>query len=246
MKVGEIGVVVPARDEEARIGACLDALDVAARHPELAGIRTRLVVVLDDCTDGTGAVCRSRGVATVACPGRDVGRARARGVAALVADRPDAAGPDRGSLWLATTDADSRVAPDWLAMQVRLASSGADAVLGVVDIENPSAAFTVHYRDAARGQTRPHPHVHGASMGMSLEAYERVGGFAPAQVGEDQDLADRLDSDPAVVVVRSTAVRVATSERRTSRVRGGFADVLLALDTGRPVPDRSARDGAKA
>ena len=45
-----VGVVVPARDEEERIGACLAAVDVAIRA---AGVPAVVCVVADRCTDAT-------------------------------------------------------------------------------------------------------------------------------------------------------------------------------------------------
>ena len=71
---------------------------------------------------------------------------------------------------------------------------------------------------------------------MTLRAYLRAGGFAPGRVGEDVDLAARLGADPMTTVARTSRVRVLTSDRRSSRVRDGFADVLLALDRGEPPP----------
>jgi glycosyltransferase involved in cell wall biosynthesis len=223
-----VGVVVPARDEEQRIDRCLDALAVAAARVE---VPVHVTVVLDACSDGTAARCARRAVRTVEADGRGIGRARNRGVGCLVADRLEA-GDELHDLWLATTDADSTVDPDWLTEQLSLAAGGADAVLGVVDVDDPSPAF----RDLYGDHTGTHPHIHGASMGFSLRAYLRIGGFRPAEVGEDVDLVARLDADPHLRVVRSTRVRVRTSDRRSSRVRGGFADVLRALDAGEQPP----------
>lgn len=223
-----VGVVVPAHDEEAEIAGCLDALTVAAAHPDVAGLDVRVLVVLDDCRDQTAARCAERAVATVVTRFRDVGRARARGVASLLADLVLEPHRRMPAVWIASTDADSRVAPDWLAAQLRLHAAGADVVLGVVDVPSPTPAFRARYIDAHG--PGPHPHVHGACLGLTLPAYLAVGGFRPRQVGEDQDLADRLEAHGELQVVRSTAVRVLTSDRRVSRVRGGFADVLSELD----------------
>lgn len=223
MTIGYVGVVVPAHDEEHEIGGCLGALAVAAAHPDLVDVEVRALVVLDTCSDRTAIRCAERGVETVSVAFRDVGRARAFGVAAVTRGNP----PD-ASIWIASTDADSQVAPDWLAAQLRLRAVGADVIFGVVDIPHPTPAFRAHY--AGADGPGPHRHVHGACLGLSLAAYEQVGGFRPRQVGEDQDLADRVEAHGGLTVVRSTAVRVLTSDRRVSRVRGGFADVLMAVD----------------
>lgn len=219
-----VRVVVPAHDEERLIEACLTSLRAAVDRVPLP---VDVVVVLDACSDATASICAAHGARTGAVPWRNVGAARGFGFAGTPPD------PD---LWLATTDADTRVAADWLSAQVRLADEGADAVLGVVDVDDWSAhrpeteaAFRRLYRGTAPGSVRAHRHVHGASFGVRASAYRRSGGFAALAVGEDRDLARRLDADPAARVVRSTAVRATTSARRDPRAAGGFGDLLASL-----------------
>lgn len=221
--IGAVRVVVPAHDEEQLVGDCLTALAVAAGHVD---VPVDITVVLDACSDATGAICARHAVRTLTVPWRNVGAARATGFA-------DAS--DSADVWLATTDADTRVAPDWLVAQLRLADDGADAVLGVVDVEwsprqaRTRVAFTRLYDGTARGSHGAHRHVHGANLGVRAAAYRRVGGFAPLLVREDHDLAGRLDDDPDVTVVRSTAVRATTSARTDPRAAGGFGDLLASL-----------------
>lgn len=219
-----VHVVVPAHDEETLIGACLSALGTAAAR---VPVPVTVHVVLDACTDRTAEVCASYRVEATALDARNVGAARAAGFAAV---------PAAPGLWLATTDADTRVPPDWLSVQLALADAGADAVLGVVDVDDWSdhpvatrQAFLGLYADAAPGTSRPHPHVHGANLGVRATAYRRAGGFRPVPVGEDRDLAARLDADPGCRVVRSVAVRAVTSARRDARAQGGFGDLLATL-----------------
>ncbi|MGH3745413.1 MAG: glycosyltransferase [Mycobacteriales bacterium] len=222
--ISAVRVVVPAHDEERLIEGCLISLQAAA---DRVPVPVDVVVVLDACSDGTASVCAGHGARTVAVPWRNVGAARAFGFVGA---------PDAPDLWLTTTDADTRVAPDWLSAQVRLADAGADAVLGVIDVDDWSAqprgtdaAFHRLYQGTARGATSPHRHVHGASFGVRASSYRRAGGFAPLAVGEDHDLARRLEADPDVAVIRSTAVRATTSARRDPRATGGFGDLLATL-----------------
>ena len=77
--------------------------------------------------------------------------------------------------------------------------------------------------------TSGHPHVHGANLGFSLAAYLQVGGFTHQERGEDVDLVSRFRR-AGLVVLATADDPVATSGRRTSRVRGGFADYLSDLD----------------
>ena len=100
-----IDVVVPAHDEEDRIGACLDALDAAVVRlaVERPDVRVGITLVLDGCTDGSAAIVRDHGIDHIETTHVGVGRARALGVAHAVL----AAGtPDPVRQWLAHTDAD--------------------------------------------------------------------------------------------------------------------------------------------
>ncbi|MBJ7451033.1 MAG: glycosyltransferase, partial [Blastococcus sp.] len=56
MSASRLGVVVPARNEEELLPACLTALRAGIADPRLGGIPVHLVVVADGCTDGTAAL----------------------------------------------------------------------------------------------------------------------------------------------------------------------------------------------
>ncbi|MGH9094635.1 MAG: hypothetical protein ACRDXE_05685, partial [Acidimicrobiales bacterium] len=51
-----LAVVVPARDEEALVGRCLDSILRASREAEAAGLARVVVVVLDGCQDRSAAI----------------------------------------------------------------------------------------------------------------------------------------------------------------------------------------------
>jgi glycosyltransferase involved in cell wall biosynthesis len=179
------------------------------------------VVVLDACSDRCEAVASGYPVSVLQVSACNVGVARAAGAAALLA---------RGARWLAFTDADSRVAPDWLSAQLALQ---ADAVCGPVSVDDWSAhspqardAFYLSYLDSDG-----HRHVHGANLGMSAQAYQRAGGFPPLACSEDVALVELLAATGARIAW-SAAPRVITSGRRDARVRGGFGDTLAALAQG--------------
>jgi glycosyltransferase involved in cell wall biosynthesis len=213
-----IGAIVPAHNEEALLGGCLAALAMAARHAALAGESVRIVAVLDACTDRSEAIAGAMGVDIVTVAARNVGLARAAGAARLVA---------QGARWLAFTDADSRVSPDWLAVQLSLGSLGAQAVCGSICIDDWGAhspvvreVFARVYRDADG-----HHHVHGANLGVCARAYRQAGGFAPLACNEDVALVERLAA-LGTRIAWSAAPRVVTSARTMPRVRGGFGDTL--------------------
>lgn len=231
-----LAVVLPARDEERLLPACLSALAVAAAAPALAGTAVEVVVVADGCTDGTVAVARAAGVTVLTGRGRGVGAARDRGARhVLRAAGREWVPADR--VWLAATDADSRVPADWLVTQRSGAESGVDAVVGTVDVDDwsgfpPGAegAFRSGY-DAWRRSGRldaVHPHVHGANLGVRGSAYLAAGGFPPVPVGEDHALVDALVAGGASVL-RTAVSPVRTSSRRVARARDGFGADLERL-----------------
>ena len=104
-----IGILVPAHDEAASVERCLQSIRRAALHPELHGEAVQVVVALDSCSDATASICQQQRVDTVRLEARCVGVARAAAAAELLG---------RGARWLASTDADSEVPPEWLVAQL--------------------------------------------------------------------------------------------------------------------------------
>jgi hypothetical protein len=216
-----VGIIVPVHDERELLPACLVSLRAAARHSALRGLAVHIVPVLDACDDDTGEVAG----AGIEVGARNVGIARAAGFAEVL--RREAGRPTT-ELWLATTDADSTVPVDWLAVQLRLAHVGAQAVAGTVHVrdwsQQPPAArarFNRTYGVPGDG----HLHVHGANLGISAEAYVDAGGVPPLALAEDHALVDTLRSRGKRLVATGR-IPVATSGRRESRTVGGFADHL--------------------
>jgi Glycosyl transferase family 2 len=213
-----IGIAIPAHNEATSLAACLDSVLLAARHPALDGEQTDVIVVLDACTDASIQIAASRGVRTVSVNARNVGVARALGARCLLG---------AGARWLAFTDADSRVAPDWLVAQLALR---ADAVCGCIEVDDWTGRTEEVRRRFLEGYTHAdgHRHIHGANLGVSSHAYRRCGGFQPVKVSEDVALVDALLQCEANIVW-SSAPRVTTSARADARARGGFGDTLSAL-----------------
>ena len=230
-----VHVVVPARNEERLIGRCLDALSTSramllAERPTLA---VRVTVVLDGCVDGTAAVVRrATGVDAVHVTELTPGGARAAGVGRA---RELARDTDGTRTWVSCTDADSMVPATWLVAQVLAAEQGVACRVGAVQPELAAAERLLHLGWLARHPHHDgHPHVYGANLGFTLAAYDHVGGFAPLACGEDVDLVHRMRA-AGLPVVSTGHDPVRTSARRSSRVRGGFADYLatLAVDLAR-------------
>lgn len=212
-------VVVPAHDERELLPQCLASL---ARARAGVDVPVEVVVVLDDCTDGSEDVV-GPDVHVVHGRFRNVGAARAHGFAAArLAGEPGA--------WFACTDADSRVDLGWLAAHVGHAASGAAAVAGTVRVDGfGEHPVEVGRRWRSEYHLEPgHPHVHGANLGLRADVYRAVGGFTALATGEDVDLLSRVAA-AGHDVRHVTDLGVVTSGRVHGRVEAGFAGHLRSL-----------------
>ena len=219
-EVSAVAVVVPSHNEEALIGACLESVGIAIAEARAAGIRARAWVVLDACDDGSAAIAAQHDVTVVRVEARCVGIARAAGVRAAVRALRDV---DASRLWLAHTDADSVVPPNWVLDHAALARRGADVVVGTVrpDFEDLTPAQTdawlrTHTPGTANG------HVHGANLGIRGSVYLAVGGFPPDAAHEDVRLVEAARETAARVVAADSAC-VRTSGRQVGRAPDGYA-----------------------
>jgi glycosyltransferase involved in cell wall biosynthesis len=224
-RVGVAGVVVPAHNEEELLPACLAGLRDAA---QAAGVPVHLLVVADACTDETAAVAAACGAPVIRIGARNVGAARAAGMAELLRRT---AGTDPAEVWLATTDADTVVPPGWLRRQLSYASQGWDVVLGTVAVtdwadhpEHAPASFAALY-DFGEG---PHPHVHGANFGIRAACYLAAGGFRPLPTAEDHRLLAAA-TETGCSVLQASDITVQTSARRQARAPHGFGHLLRTL-----------------
>lgn len=228
-----VAVVVPARDEAELLPRCLDALDVAvaALRRDRPDVAVRTFVVLDACTDDSPALLRDRAAVTpVVSLAGCVGLARAAGVdAAEQWLRGSGGGTRDGALWLACTDADSAVPPDWLTSQLRWADDGVELVVGTV-VPRPGdlSARALAGWHARHSTADGHDHVHGANLGLTLGAYRRAGGFPPLPLHEDVALVQAV-RDRGERWMATGAIPVETSGRRTGRAHGGFASYVDEL-----------------
>jgi glycosyltransferase involved in cell wall biosynthesis len=228
-------VAVPAQNEEQWIESCLDAL--AAQTIDRAAFE--VIVVADACTDATEqvslAAARELGLrmSVIAGPGHGAGGARRAGMEAA-AERLLSAGHPSGLL--ATTDADTRPAPDWLERQLAHLRNGALVIAGLVELEPgeqrelPDSVLRRREFDAALRLTdvravdpaAAHHHAAGASLGMTAQVYREVGGLEPLAALEDEAFAARLQAH-GIPVLRASDVRVRTSARTEGRARRGLA-----------------------
>jgi glucosyl-3-phosphoglycerate synthase len=237
-------VVVPARDEEERIGRCLRALGSqdGLRHDQY-----EVILVLDDCRDGTARMAArhvgSLTVHAVEGPALGVGAARALGME-LAGSRLLSVRRPAGLI--ASTDADSWVAGDWLRRQLDAVADGAQAIGGQVILDPEEAGLldpgTIFGREerlrsrlaalvaSAGAAPREHPHFAGASIGITAAAYARTGGFEALDALEDEALARRLH-EVSIDIHRLDSVRVHTSARINGRTPLGLARDLARSES---------------
>jgi glycosyltransferase involved in cell wall biosynthesis len=222
-----IGIVIPAHNEELYLDACLRAARAAAVDPALHGETVRITVALDSCTDRSRAIVERHAAQSdqhciidhLCVDARNVGVTRAAGARHMLR---------HGARWLAFTDADTQVAPNWLVAQLRL---NVDVVCGTVAVDDWSphrhnADLLRHHFHNSYTDADGHHHIHGANMGVAADAYLRAGGFEPLACSEDVALVTALERSGARFAW-SAAPRVTTSARCDAKARGGFGDTLL-------------------
>ncbi|AIS17182.1 glycosyl transferase [Pseudomonas rhizosphaerae] len=213
-----IGIIVPAHNEEATIGHCIESLLAAAAHPRLQGEDVQIFIVMDACTDATGDVVAAYPVQSIEVDYQNVGRSRAAGADLQI---------QQGARWLAFTDADTAVPVSWLADQLRFQT---DAVCGTVKVDDwslHSDAVRERY-DSLYTPIEGHQHIHGANLGVDARAYKSVGGFKPLKAHEDVHLINDLKNAGASITW-TTVNCVTTSARLDCRCREGFGDYLRSL-----------------
>lgn len=240
-----VAVAVPACNEAASIGACVRALDIAAANASESSVH--LVLLVNNSSDETAAIARSHcpsamrmTVINITLPPT---LAHAGGARREACERAVALLPPDGVLM--TTDADSRVDPQWIAANLTELAVGADAVAGVVAFDEASRAAlppmplrTLEWRLAglhAKLGSLVDPREHdpwpnhiwawGASLALTVSAYRQVGGLPPIPLAEDRALAAAIER-AGLRLRHSHAPVVFTSARYQGRAPGGFADLL--------------------
>lgn len=229
-EIEHVVVTIPARNEAATVAATIRSVDAAAG----CGVpRVLVVVAADSCHDTTVEVAREVDVRHVEVDVLD-GRWRSAGGARRAAAGHAMSvlgGVDAATCWLASTDADCLIPPDWIVRQLGHVTRGALAVAGIVRLDPSTAprhllaAFAATYQlDGGR-----HPHVHAANLGVRADIYAAAGGWSRHIVlGEDHHLWQRLRRLD-VPIVQTTDVMVFTSARTAGRLYGGFASGLARL-----------------
>jgi chlorobactene glucosyltransferase len=196
----KVAVIVPARDEAANIGPCIESLS-AQEYPS---DRLTLIVVDDDSSDDTSAIVAALAqhddritlLGTPPLPPGWKGKVHAccTGAAAAPADAE----------WLCFLDADMRAAPRAIASAMEAASERKLDLLTLAPRHElrsfaerlmlPCGLYLLgFYQDLAKIQAPGSDDVVATGQFMLLRrsAYEAVGGHAPVcdQICEDRELA---------------------------------------------------------
>lgn len=257
-----VAITIPARNEEALIGPCLEAAGRALRG------RGGIVLAVNGSEDGTLARARKWFEAT-GTPGilLDLPAPELGGVGAV---RRQAVETCRGVLApeaaIMTTDADSQVFADWVDRNLS-ALSHADLICGRVlpdlresaklppiiaergAIEGEYAALSL----AVRVQIDPVPHdpkpshmsEPGASLAFRRALYDDVGGFPAMPTGEDRAFVAAAEVR-GWRVRHSARARVRTSCRLEGRAPNGMADALAGrLSEADPLVDEGLEPAAQ-
>jgi cellulose synthase/poly-beta-1,6-N-acetylglucosamine synthase-like glycosyltransferase len=247
-----IAIALPAKNEEQDLPACLAALDLSAsRHKGPVTV----VAVANDCTDATVAILRDtrlrharlRWHAVSMLPGaRHAGWARR-----LAFDAAAAALPCDMDI-LASTDADTCVAPDWIVRMIAHFDAGSDAVAGRaltrrIDRAGLGAAAARRLNLLGRYYTAldwlradlaatchdpwpRHFYEGGASIALTRGLYRRIGGAPTPSVAEDRALFAAVRRVGGQVR-HPLDVRVFTSSRIEGRAPGGMAEAFAGWIT---------------
>lgn len=175
-----ISVVIPARDEERYIGACLDSIAAAAGSLDGGEGEVESIVVVNRCTDGTEAIARERGARIVHDDSKN-----------LAALRNAGARQARGEILL-TVDADSRLHPATFREVVQRLETGR-YIGGAVLIKLERLSLGLILTMLALLPLLLWYRISGGSFWLYRRDFEALGGFDEDQLSfEDVEFARRL------------------------------------------------------
>jgi glycosyltransferase involved in cell wall biosynthesis len=174
-----LSVIVPVRDDAARLGRCLVSLGPAG-----AGSETEVIVADNGSTDDSPRVARDVGARVLSLPGLTVPALR------------NAAASEASGDLLAFVDADHELAPGWVAGALETMQDDTVGAAGAKYTAPPGGTWVQNMYGLLRGRTTGRGETDwlgSGNMVVSREAFEKIGGFdASLEACEDVDLCRRL------------------------------------------------------
>jgi glycosyltransferase involved in cell wall biosynthesis len=235
-------IAIPVKDEEARIGLCLDMLVRQSADYNV------LLLLLNNCTDGTLRICqqfadRFDKITIIECQleGERACAGEARRLAL------EHAGAIAGDGVILTTDADAIPEENWVAANLQEIQLGGDIVCGkarldladaeqlprMLRIDEKNEARLMGIQDQIGAMLDPdpfdpwprHQQHSGASMAIRAATLRRAGGAPHVATGEDRALVERLLLVDAKIR-HAPNISVCVSGRLEGRADGGMAATL--------------------
>ncbi len=200
----KISVVIPAFNEEKRIGACLKSV-LNQTIPPL-----EVIVVDNASTDNTANIAREMGATVVSEPRKGITSARNTGFNAA-----------KGEI-IARTDADSIVPKDWIEKigkefekDSEIVAISGPAIFGI-DMLTPLVRIIVF---EANKKIFGHYGLYGPNLAIKKSAWEKIKNdvcLDDDKVHEDTDLAIHIGKVGEVGYARDLKVRTSARRLRTS------------------------------
>ena len=202
-----ISVIVPVRDDAARLRRCLQSI----RRDAPGNDTTEIIVTDNGSRDDSPQVAAGAGARVLVLPDLRVSALRNSG-----------AGAANGDV-LAFVDADHELAAGWMAAAADSMREPTIAAAGALYLDPPGGTWVQQMYGALRGRTKGRHDTEWLGSGNMIvrkEAFERVRGFdVTLEACEDVDLCRRL---------RSAGFRIVADERLRS-IHHGDPPTLRAL-----------------
>ena len=250
-------VIIPARNEEASLAATLDSLrlQVDTKGRALDPSTFEVLLLLNNCTDSSSIVAREYAAnypslrlhvleCVLPAPGAHVGTAR-RLLMDLACERLEETRNKFAAIL--STDADTLVAPNWIARNLQHIAAGAEVVGGIIHLlpddlhalaEGTRKAYDfdrIYQSLVARLESLLDPdpadpwprHLEhfGASLACTCDVYRRAGGMPAVTPLEDVAFVDALRKVHARIR-HATDVHIYTSARLDGRADVGLSGQL--------------------
>jgi glycosyltransferase involved in cell wall biosynthesis len=184
-------IVIPAHNEEHRIGKCLDSIRHAEMPPDS---ELEVIVVLNRCTDGTERIARDFGATVVRDDTKNLAHIRNSGAAVATGDI------------LVTIDADSWMSENMIIKVTRALESG-KYIGGGVEIFPERCSVGIHATIALLKVLLFFTGLTGGLYWCYRKDFEEMGGFnEDLYIGEDLDFARRLNVLQEIRQIRRLAL----------------------------------------